>query len=226
MKTVVLFLSIIISIGGNLSAQNYSLDMIDSSLNVIEDNGVTQETVVMIGYNKQRDRGEILLRGSNPELSLNNLQIGHLGGNELGLDGDIVPYSSVSFDLGNNVSDEHWDQVVANTFVTYVPPPSAIIKSGSLSPVIGLINQLKPYRYKSVHETIQYGLPMEELEILFPEVVVSKDVDYDRNNKSFVIKRTSKGINYDAFIPILVQAIQEQQEEIEALRKRIIELEN
>lgn len=69
------------------------------------------------------------------------------------------------------------------------------------------------------------GFSIAELERLFPEVVISSDVDYDATNETLVKKNTSKGINYDAFIPILIQAMQDQQDEIDSLNKRIRALE-
>lgn len=58
----------------------------------------------------------------------------------------------------------------------------------------------------------QYGFIAQELQKVFPEMVISKDDG-------------TLGIRYNDLIPVLVQAIKEQQNEIDALTKRISVLE-
>lgn len=64
---------------------------------------------------------------------------------------------------------------------------------------------------KSVSD-IQYGFIAQELQTVFPDMVVKRDDGV-------------LGIRYNAMIPVLVQALKEQQEQIEALTRRITQLE-
>jgi len=59
----------------------------------------------------------------------------------------------------------------------------------------------------------QYGFIAQEIEEIFPELVISAEDDI-------------KGIRYTGLIPVMVQAFKEQQMQIEALEKRIAELES
>jgi len=58
----------------------------------------------------------------------------------------------------------------------------------------------------------QYGLIAQEVEDVLPELVKSMKVGDDQEYKS---------VNYNALIPILIEAIKEQHEEIEKLKKQI-----
>src|SRR5690606_30175316 len=74
--------------------------------------------------NKLRFNGYVLISNAKAShlyapLSLDNLVIANLGGNNLCLDGDIVPFTTSTFDIANSLINQHWHEVVANTFVTY-----------------------------------------------------------------------------------------------------------
>jgi len=69
----------------------------------------------------------------------------------------------------------------------------------------------------------QYGLIAQELETVFPAMVKTtiEPAILSREEKEKGVKRdpvTFKSVNYNALIPILIRAIQEQQAEIEALK--------
>jgi len=59
---------------------------------------------------------------------------------------------------------------------------------------------------------LQFGLIAEELQTVFPELVTNWGNDL-------------LGISYTELIPVLIQAVKEQQTEIENLTKRISDLE-
>jgi hypothetical protein len=59
----------------------------------------------------------------------------------------------------------------------------------------------------------QFGFIAQEIQEVFPDMVTRRDDGV-------------LGIRYTELIPVLVQAIKEQQEEIDALTKRISDLEN
>ena len=76
--------------------------------------------------------------------------------------------------------------------------------------------QLNPvtYRWKedSEDENLKYGLIAQEVEKIFPDMVFGKEGE--------------KTISYDSLIPVLIKSIQEQQQEIEQLKKEIQSLKN
>ena len=154
----------------------------------------------------------------NGTLKVKTLEIADMGNNNLGLDGDVVPYggSALGFDLGNNNATEHWDDVVAETYITYVPAKS---KTNSKTIEFGLdrLMRLRPVIYGI--DSKNFGLIPEEVEMVIPEVVVSQDIDIDPLTGKTIITDTKKGMNYIELIPILIKSIQEQQKIINQLKK-------
>ena len=71
---------------------------------------------------------------------------------------------------------------------------------------------VKPLEAKKA-EAEQIGLIAQELQDVFPEVVVENE-------------EGDLGVRYTALIPVLIKAFQEQQEEIDDLKDRIEKLES
>ncbi len=159
----------------------------------------------------------------NGELSIKTLIIADMGTTNLGLSGDIIPYSSTTYDIGNNVDGEYWDDVVADDFINYV-----VVKSlkdvKSVDSGLNKIMKLRPVTFFKGRQ--RFGLIPEEVEKVIPEVVVSQDIDIDPVTGEMVITETEKGMNYIELIPILIKSIQDQQAMIEMLETRIINLEH
>ncbi|MGV6828437.1 MAG: tail fiber domain-containing protein, partial [Flavobacteriales bacterium] len=159
----------------------------------------------------------------------NYLPIANLGLNNIGLEGDVVPYSNTSFDLGNNNATEHWDDVVANTFVTFSDRNT---KNNIKQLNYGLteVMKLQPvsYRYKefiSPNPRTRLGLIAQEVEKVIPEVVITEDVDVDpKTGEKIITKGDYKAMSYTELIPVLIKAIQEQQNQIEDLKTQIKQL--
>ncbi len=102
------------------------------------------------------------------------------------------------------------------------------------------IRQLKAYSYDykttgeaekmSLPNGRQFGLIADELETVFPELVSVNYHPYDEitnNGEKDIIKNHTieyKGVNYIGLIPVLTEAIKEQQEIIEDQQKQIDEL--
>lgn len=217
LTTLLIFGSLI---ADEISAQA-GIMLTDSSFLIQDEGAVLPATVSEIWLNETTSSGELVLRGNSARLSLNNLQIGSLGGNEMGIDGDIVPYASTTFDLGNNVVGEHWDQVVANTFVTYMPPTNLVSTNRkSLGTVMPSLLELSPASFTYKNKTSQVHFLVDDLMAHLPEVLVYEDIDMDSDRQ---VKKVddSPGINYDAFIPVLVKAIQEQQAMINSLKNEL-----
>lgn len=102
----------------------------------------------------------------------------------------------------------------------------------SLNNATSLLKRLEPksYYYKqdgeagylNLSEGLQYGFVAQELEEVLPNLV--KEQVQPKKFKSDE-KITYKAVNYTGLIPVLTQALKEQQEVIEKLEKRISDLE-
>lgn len=66
----------------------------------------------------------------------------------------------------------------------------------------------------------EYGLIAQDVEKILPQLVTEKSIHVDYPNLKSI-----KGVNYTGLIPILVKAVQEQQDMIEAQQERIAKLE-
>jgi hypothetical protein len=86
----------------------------------------------------------------------------------------------------------------------------------SLTPALDKIMQLRPVTYYKIglEDKKEIGLIAEEVESIYPELI-----KYDNEGQV-------DGINYTRIAPILIKTIQEQQELIKNLTKRIDDLEN
>jgi len=146
----------------------------------------------------------------------------------MAFDGDIIPRggSGAGFDLGNNTATEHWDDVCANSFSVY---SDVRVKNSveNLSAGINEIMKLRPVTFKYNHnidfdDRMRIGLIAQEVEEVLPSLVIDEDVD--RNMETGEIIRTKsdfKTMNYMDLIPVLVKAIQEQQQRIEELESTV-----
>jgi len=168
---------------------------------------------------------------TNATIAVNTLEISDKGGFNLGLDGDIVPYNSTAYDLGNNVATEHWDDVCASSFTTF----SDINTKKDVENIDMGLNQLlslRPVKYKYKNEIdidnrTRYGLIAQEVEKIIPNIVVNEDIDMNpETGEKIITKSEYKALNYTDLIPVLIKAIQEQQEKIEKLESEINKLKN
>ena len=130
-------------------------------------------------------------------------------------------------DLGS--SGYYWYRFYATTaFLTNQPVIMSDSKFKtnvtSLSSVNDKLKLLRPVSYNLITDVkeiqtdpgvsnFQYGFIAQELQKVFPELVTSRDDGV-------------QGIRYTELIPILVQALNEQQAEIDALTKRVSDLES
>lgn len=137
-------------------------------------------------------------------------------------------YANPSYGVDLGTSSYMWYRLYATTaFFTYNP----IIGSDSkiktdirdFTSVLDKIKLLRPVTYNlktdittlqidKTNNDLQFGLIAEELQTVFPELVTNWGNDL-------------LGISYTELIPVLIQAVKEQQTEIENLTKRISDLE-
>jgi hypothetical protein len=94
------------------------------------------------------------------------------------------------------------------------------------------IRQLKPvsynyksedYSYMNLPRNRQHGLVAQDLKKVFPEMVTEVEHPVFVNNKMEKSEKMS-AVNYTMLIPVLIKAIQEQQEHIEKLEEKINQL--
>jgi len=82
--------------------------------------------------------------------------------------------------------------------------------------------QLKPVRFNwknSIEDNDKIGLVAQDLQKVLPEVVKDHEYRIDTAGKTEKIPARHLGVMYADIIPVLIKAIQEQQQEIDALKK-------
>jgi hypothetical protein len=89
--------------------------------------------------------------------------------------------------------------------------------------------QMEKEKQLVLPEGQQIGLIAQELEEILPELVVDNVHAYDKNEgiegaEKDMEKIEYKGINYIGLIPVLIEAMKEQQQQIEELKQQIAEL--
>jgi len=104
---------------------------------------------------------------------------------------------------------------------------------------LSIINKLIPSSYywdtttnktygMSFTSQKQYGLISQDVEKVLPELIydTNKGATYDSTGKLLTQPVTFKALNYIAFIPIMMKAIQEQQKTIDSLQSQITQIVN
>ena len=143
------------------------------------------------------------------------------------INSDLVPFST-AHDLGNDNSSEHWDNVVADNFITR--SDSRMKKNiNAVTSALKDVMNLNPVKYQytekhSANDKVRHGFIAQEVQKILPELVVTEDVDIDKSGKLIRIPNEYLSLNYLEFIPLLTKAIQEQQEIIDSQSKLIAAL--
>jgi len=191
---------------------------------VIEPDGT-----VGIGTTEATGANLVIGTGTGANIKVGSLLIEDLGSTNLGLAGDLVPHSSVAYDLGNNNATEHWDDVVGDDFINF---SDRRLKRNINEISYGLadIMKLKPMQYQyvekiSVDGNTRFGLIAQDVEQVIPELIRDEDVDVDKTGRVIRTKTEYKAMNYVDLIPVLVKAIQEQQVVAEEKDEKIAKLE-
>ena len=136
--------------------------------------------------------------------------------------GEFYPATSSFIKLGrlnNEWYELHATNAYFQQYTVYSSDEHMKTDIKGLSSSKGKIKELRPVKYKfksglTEHDPgEQIGLIAQEVQPVFPEIVVTK------NNGEL-------GIRYTALIPVLIKAMQEQQDEIDDLKARIDKLES
>ncbi len=177
---------------------------------------------------KVNSNGFVGINNTSPAYRLDvigNLKVKTTSTSSITFDGnELLPYEG-TISLGT--SQKPWNNFWCSYPCFYSSPVIISDKNfktniTSFSRVMDKVIFLKPVQYKlksdlpisisKINSTFQYGFIAQEVKEVFPDIVTE-------------MEDGSLGIRYTELIPVLVQAIKEQQEEIDALKNRIEELE-
>ena len=132
----------------------------------------------------------------------------------------FIPDADNTYNLGNN--DKRWAAVWS--FNGMIQTSDARLKK-NISPLTSSLEKLLAlnpvsYQWKSGEDTRSHlGFLAQELETVIPEAVYKPTGNSETSTDKY-------GVNYSTIIPVLVKAIQEQQQQIEDLKSRVKALEN
>jgi len=146
---------------------------------------------------------------------------------------DFLPITNAMLDLGH--TDNRWKDIYATNGVIQTSDETLKKEIKPLEYGIKEILLLKPitYKWKSVligntvkeehQQEVKIGLSAQNLLNVIPESVSTHHWSaIDEKSNTYKYKKNEKlGVNYSEIIPVLINAIQEQQQEIEILKKFI-----
>jgi hypothetical protein len=177
---------------------------------------------------KVNSNGFVGINNTSPAYRLDvigNLKVKATTTSSITFDGyELLPYEG-TISLGT--SQKPWNNFWCSYPYFYSSPVIISDKNfktniTSFSRVMDKVAILNPVQYKlrsdlpisvsKINSTFQYGFIAQEVQEVFPEIVTQ-------------MEDGSLGIRYTELIPVLVQALKEQQEEIVELKQRIAKLE-
>jgi hypothetical protein len=131
-----------------------------------------------------------------------------------GVSSDILPSTSATYNLGSG--SKRWNNIYSSNLLNV---SDARLKKNIANASYGLsaILKMRPVQYnwrEGDDRDTKIGFLAQELRQVIPEVVVGDET------------KETLAVNYTELIPVLVRAIQQQQEQIEILKKKIVVLEN
>ena len=169
---------------------------------------------VGIGTNTPQERLHI----SGGRLRIGSETIEDTGSNQLSFGASLIPDSNNSYRLGN--SSSRWIGVWAVDGTINTSDRRDKENIVDLNYGLKEIQNLKPvsFNWKTRPEAgTKLGLIAQDLQAIIPEVVMSEDIIYSEDDPtSFEKKPLDRlGVYYSDLIPVLIKAIQEQQEIID-----------
>jgi|GEM_PF-1053646 len=186
----------------------------------IESNGNVGIGITPSGTDKLRVNGRIRFG------SVEYIEDG--GANTMTSQGSIVPSVNNSRDLGN--ATFRWDDVFATNGVIQTSDRREKDNIRKAEYGIAEVMALRPVTYtwkKQKEKGTQIGLIAQEVNKILPEIVYDPAEDRVLNEEGQLVpiedKEARMGINYALFTPVLVQAIQDQQAQLEEQRAMIEE---
>jgi len=154
--------------------------------------------------------------------------IADAGSNRIMLFGSFFPATDNSFDLGS--STQRWDDVYATSGIVNTSDIRLKKNVNELGYGLKEILKITPISYQwkeSNNGETKLGFSAQDLQQILPEVVKTNDVEISEKDGSIHFKpNKTLGVYYSDIIPVTVKAIQEQQLQIEALKKENKKLED
>ncbi len=148
------------------------------------------------------------------------------GTSEIEVRGDLRPSSDNIYDIGT--SGLRWDDVYATNGTINTSDRRDKTNIRDLPYGLKNIMALHPVVYQwstKPEQGDKLGLIAQELLLEIPEVVKTFDFEVSEEDESLSkVENERLGVYYSDLIPVLIKAIQEQQEEIEKLRNEVNQL--
>lgn len=134
---------------------------------------------------------------------------------------DIVPDADATGNLGTTART--WASVHA---ISYLTTASKTAKNTAENLKAGLseIMKLRPVSYKDGSSN-KFGFFASEVQEILPEVTSDREYSVIEAGGKVQEKKVDLSLEYDAFIPVLIKGMQDQQKLIEAMQEKITQLE-
>ena len=149
------------------------------------------------------------------------------GTNQIATRGSIRPTADNTYDLG--ASNFRWDDVFATNGTIQTSDRRSKSSIKELSYGLEQIMDLKPVKFKwkdSPENNYKLGFIAQDLLTVLPEVVKTHNWEATEEDESIKnkVELERLGVYYSDIIPVLVKGMQEQQEKIAELEKKIEQL--
>jgi hypothetical protein len=172
------------------------------------------------------DEGKVAIGASVPTELLrvgtttgDGIQIGSVetlrdaGGSSMSISASFLPSTDNLFDLGS--ASFRWDNVWATNGMILTSDVRDKKEISGLENGLEAIMQLKPVRYKwnnGLNHNPQIGLIAQDVQAVIPEAVRSTNMVKDEDGTVTEVNTERLGLNYSTLTPVLIKAVQEQQD--------------
>lgn len=151
-----------------------------------------------------------------------------LGANQVAVAGQFMPTLDNTYDLGFPAL--RWDNVWATNGIIQTSDLRDKENIKSISYGLDEILQLETLQFQwknDLDRSEKIGFSAQQLQQLIPEVVKDHYYEHSEDGSAPIRKSAERlGVYYSDLIPVLVKAIQQQEDKISSLEKRLERLEN
>lgn len=198
-----------------------NLVRIGNDLNGDTDNGLTVGGT-LVDYVVDFDNGSV----EGTAVGIGSIEYLLDGNGRTKINNAFVPTTHLTRDLGFSTTAEAWDDVYADDFIN-VSDEREKEDIQTISYGLEEVLKMRPVSYvlkKDPFKDRKLGLIAQEALELVPESVKTHDykiLNENTPNDFTKIELERMGMSYNTLIPVLIKAIQEQQEKIDELERRI-----
>ncbi|MEO8069452.1 MAG: tail fiber domain-containing protein, partial [Flavobacteriales bacterium] len=163
-----------------------------------------------------RNEGGLLLFGQSADDLATVSDVLRLGG------GSVTPAADNAITLGQ--AGLRWTNVFATSGVVNTSDAREKKDIRPLNYGLAEVLKLKPVRFRWKNNPVdgdKLGLIAQDLQLVLPETVVDKAWQTNEEGSHTQVPAERLGVYYSDIIPVLIKAIQEQQQEIEGLRTEV-----